>query len=260
MFFFSFQLLGGNVSQTSSTLLTSQHNAPSPLSGTNENSLSPSGGSSSSSSSSISSSGGGTANGPLSPGAMSQTSTHNAGSAAPITTTAANTLSNCPEGPIASASMLAAAAAAAAAAGSSSNHTSAGSGGSCCENGRPIMTDPVSGQTVCSCQYDSARLALSNYSRMPSGSVGVYGTAYPSTEQNPYPSISVDSSAFYTPLVSLRTHLQNKYLKQRQYAFSICTYVCKRPYAFMHYKCLVTVKLLIGLVSLKTTAYLRACT
>lgn len=74
---------------------------------------------------------------------------------------------------------------------------------SCCENGRPIMTDPVSGQTVCSCQYDSARLALSGYSRIPTGGVGVYGAPYPSTDQNPYPSIGVDSSAFYSPLVSL---------------------------------------------------------
>lgn len=82
---------------------------------------------------------------------------------------------------------------------------SAGSaGGSCCENGRPIMTDPVSGQTVCSCQYDSARLALSSYSRLPAASVGVYGTPYPSTEQNPYQSIGVDSSAFYSPLVSFK--------------------------------------------------------
>ncbi|EDV51587.2 homeobox protein araucan isoform X2 [Drosophila erecta] len=75
-----------------------------------------------------------------------------------------------------------------------------GVGGSCCENGRPIMTDPVSGQTVCSCQYDSARLALSSYSRLPAASVGVYGTPYPSTDQNPYQSIGVDSSAFYSPL------------------------------------------------------------
>lgn len=77
----------------------------------------------------------------------------------------------------------------------------------CCENGRPIMTDPVSGQTVCSCQYDSARLALSaGYaSRIPSSAagVGVYGTPYPSNDQNPYPSIGVDSSAFYSPLVSI---------------------------------------------------------
>ncbi|XP_046807990.1 homeobox protein araucan-like isoform X2 [Lucilia cuprina] len=77
---------------------------------------------------------------------------------------------------------------------------SAGGSGSCCENGRPIMTDPVSGQTVCSCQYDSARLALSSYSRLPAASVGVYGTPYPSTDQNPYQSIGVDSSAFYSPL------------------------------------------------------------
>lgn len=73
---------------------------------------------------------------------------------------------------------------------------------SCCENGRPIMTDPVSGQTVCSCQYDSARLALSGYSRIPAAGVSVYGAPYPSTDQNPYPSIGVDSSAFYSPLVS----------------------------------------------------------
>lgn len=73
---------------------------------------------------------------------------------------------------------------------------------SCCENGRPIMTDPVSGQTVCSCQYDSARLALS-YPRLSTSGVGVYGTPYPSTDQNPYPSIGVDSSAFYSPLVSM---------------------------------------------------------
>lgn len=73
---------------------------------------------------------------------------------------------------------------------------------SCCENGRPIMTDPVSGQTVCSCQYDSARLALSGYSRIPTAGVSVYGAPYPSTDQNPYPSIGVDSSAFYSPLVS----------------------------------------------------------
>lgn len=78
---------------------------------------------------------------------------------------------------------------------------------SCCENGRPIMTDPVSGQTVCSCQYDSARLALSGYSRIPAAGVSVYGAPYPSTDQNPYPSIGVDSSAFYSPLVSLHTFI-----------------------------------------------------
>lgn len=91
---------------------------------------------------------------------------------------------------------------------------------SCCENGRPIMTDPVSGQTVCSCQYDSARLALSSYSRIPTGSVGVYGTPYPSTEQNPYPSIGVDSSAFYSPLVSTTDYFYRNRIE-------ICTLISK---------------------------------
>lgn len=68
----------------------------------------------------------------------------------------------------------------------------------CCESGRPLVTDPVTGQSVCSCQYDSARLAALQYPR----GVGVYGTPYPSTDQNPYPSIGVESSAFYSPLVS----------------------------------------------------------
>lgn len=116
---------------------------------------------------------GGAQPGALSPGALSQTS-QNAG-----TTTAS--LSN----------------------GALGNGGAANSTSTCCENGRPIMTDPVSGQTVCSCQYDSARLALSSYSRLPSASV--YGSPYPSTDQNPYPSIGVDSSAFYSPLVSIKT-------------------------------------------------------
>ncbi|XP_017483299.1 PREDICTED: homeobox protein araucan-like, partial [Rhagoletis zephyria] len=83
----------------------------------------------------------------------------------------------------------------------------------CCDNGRPVMTDPMTGQTVCSCQYDPTRLALSSYARMQSAAavaasaagaqtptVGVYGTPYPSNEQNPYPSISVDSGPFYSSL------------------------------------------------------------
>lgn len=73
-------------------------------------------------------------------------------------------------------------------------------GSPCCEGGRSMLTDPVSGQTVCSCQYDTtARLALSSYPRPP-----VYSAHYPSTDQNPYPSI--DSSAFYSPLVSLELY------------------------------------------------------
>nr|QPG02362.1 caupolican [Parhyale hawaiensis] len=84
-----------------------------------------------------------------------------------------------------------------------SGGTTASSGTGCCEGGRTIMTDPGSGQPICSCQYD--RLALGSYSRLGSGlgaSGGVYGSTYPSSEQSPYPSIGVDSSAFYSPLGS----------------------------------------------------------
>lgn len=70
------------------------------------------------------------------------------------------------------------------------------------------MTDPATGQPICSCQYD--RLALGSYSRLGSGlgaSGAVYGSTYPPTEQSPYPSIGVDSSAFYSPLVSTKNTL-----------------------------------------------------
>ncbi|XP_037950506.1 homeobox protein araucan-like [Teleopsis dalmanni] len=179
-------LLGG-VGQTTtaaSSIPTTVNNgsAPSPLSGANDASLSPSGGSATT---------GATTNGPLSPGAISQTS-NNAGSVSAVVNSAAVGVSMNESQSEAALSGSAAGIAGAVNAGIGST--------TCCENGRPIMTDPVSGQTVCSCQYDSARLALSSYSRMPAASVGVYGTPYPSTEQNPYPSIGVDSSAFYSPL------------------------------------------------------------
>ncbi|KFB48386.1 AGAP005010-PA-like protein [Anopheles sinensis] len=140
---------------------TTTASSQSPISATNAPSLSPGGSAT------------GAPSGALSPGAVSQTSQNNA--------------------PLSGGGL----------GGGGGGGGGVGGGGpatSCCENGRPIMTDPVSGQTVCSCQYDSARLALSGYSRIPTGSVGVYGTPYPSTEQNPYPSIGVDSSAFYSPL------------------------------------------------------------
>lgn len=70
---------------------------------------------------------------------------------------------------------------------------------SCCENGRPIMTDPHTGQTVCSCQYGSG--LLSAYSRVPSLTDSVY-SAGPYGSQS-YMPLGTDPSAFYSPLVSL---------------------------------------------------------
>lgn len=171
-FFISLQLLVGGGQTT-----TAAASAQSPISGANAPSISPSGGS-----------GTGVPVGALSPGGISQTS--NAAAPGGGGGGAGSGGGNGSAG------------------GGSSVGTVGNSGGtSCCENGRPIMTDPVSGQTVCSCQYDSARLALSSYSRIQTAGVGVYGTPYPSTDQNPYPSIGVDSSAFYSPLVSIRSFM-----------------------------------------------------
>ncbi|XP_001353412.3 homeobox protein caupolican [Drosophila pseudoobscura] len=158
----------------------SGHGGGSPLSGTNEASLSPSGGSTTT----------GLTTGPLSPGAVSQSS-NNAG---PKVISTSPTVGDAAAGSDVAGGSVSAA----------DLQGRRSEGMSCCENGRPIITDPVSGQTVCSCQYDPARLAIGGYSRMalPSAGVGVgvYGGPYPSNEQNPYPSIGVDNSAFYAPL------------------------------------------------------------
>lgn len=66
----------------------------------------------------------------------------------------------------------------------------------CCEGGRPLVTDPLTGASVCSCQYDPTRLSLSSYPRLTAYPGSPYA---PPTEQNPYPTL--DSSAFYSPLV-----------------------------------------------------------
>ncbi|KAJ8665147.1 hypothetical protein QAD02_006809 [Eretmocerus hayati] len=126
--------------------------------------------------------------GPLSPGALSPSST------ATTVTTAATSAGGGASTPVGATSATVSATVAA----------SAGPTG-CCENGRPMMTDPVTGQSVCSCQYDSAaRLALGAYPRLtaPGGpSYSTYpGSAPSGPEQSPYPSIGMDSSAFYSPL------------------------------------------------------------
>ncbi|KAK3086575.1 hypothetical protein FSP39_020474 [Pinctada imbricata] len=77
---------------------------------------------------------------------------------------------------------------------SSSIPTSSGSR-ACCENGRPIMTDPHTGQTVCSCQYNPALLG---YARVPGIPEGLYGAGpYGAQGLVPFPS---EGSAFYSPL------------------------------------------------------------
>lgn len=74
---------------------------------------------------------------------------------------------------------------------------------SCCENGRPIITDPHTGQSVCSCQYGSG--LLSAYSRVSGLGESMYTSPHYPTQG--YMPLNTDSSAFYSPLVSLFCYL-----------------------------------------------------
>jgi len=67
------------------------------------------------------------------------------------------------------------------------------------------MTDPVTGQLMGDC--DPSRLAaLTGYPRLGGGMAGLgasmYNAAYPSTDQNPYPSIAMENSPFYGSLAN----------------------------------------------------------
>ncbi|XP_035790265.1 homeobox protein araucan-like [Anopheles albimanus] len=82
-----------------------------------------------------------------------------------------------------------------------SGPTPGGGGGRCCDTGRPIFTDPISGQTVCSCQYD-----LINYQRLASAGIAgpggvplsMYSAPYsPETMAAYFPAIGADQAPFY---------------------------------------------------------------
>lgn len=77
------------------------------------------------------------------------------------------------------------------------------------------MPDAMSGSGQLLADCDPARLAALSYPRLGAGGLGSMYTAaaaasYPSTDQNPYPSIAMENS-FYGPLVSLQlsVHLFN---------------------------------------------------
>ena len=80
---------------------------------------------------------------------------------------------------------------------------------SCCETGRPVATDPVTGQAICSCQYEPGAAgrpgALGGYPRLAAGSSSIsHSAAYAGGEQAPYPSIGVDGS-YFAAFVSIST-------------------------------------------------------
>lgn len=69
--------------------------------------------------------------------------------------------------------------------------------GRCCDTGRPLFTDPLTGQTVCSCQYD-----LLSYQRLAGASslpaLSVYSAPYPEGMAAYFPALGADQPAFYT--------------------------------------------------------------
>ncbi|KAG7187623.1 hypothetical protein KM043_016684 [Ampulex compressa] len=78
--------------------------------------------------------------------------------------------------------------------------------GRCCDTGRPIFTDPLTGQTVCSCQYE----LLGGYQRLgglPTAALSMYSAPYAaaavaaaSEGMAPYfPSLGAEQAPFYTP-------------------------------------------------------------
>ncbi|XP_055892422.1 homeobox protein caupolican-like [Biomphalaria glabrata] len=88
----------------------------------------------------------------------------------------------------------------------------------CCENGRPILTDPHTGQTVCSCQYPPG---LVSYPRaaLPPGLESVYSaSAYAAAVSQGYVALGAEGSAFYSPLGSSPYDLKESAEAWRQLA------------------------------------------
>ncbi len=94
-----------------------------------------------------------------------------------------------------------------------------GLGSPCCDSGRPVLTDPATGQTICSCQYPASLLAASSaYSRMavaaaatapPAPSAGLAASAesvyghYAASAAQSLAQLGGDATTLYPTLVSL---------------------------------------------------------
>lgn len=72
----------------------------------------------------------------------------------------------------------------------------------CCDTGRRIFQDPITGQTVCSCQYE-----FLNYQRLASGPLSMYSAPYSDAATAAgmaayFPALAADQQPFYTNAVS----------------------------------------------------------
>ncbi|XP_059482929.1 homeobox protein caupolican [Neocloeon triangulifer] len=71
--------------------------------------------------------------------------------------------------------------------------------GRCCDSGRPLFTDPITGQSVCSCQYDP-QTHLLNYQRLATAGLPLSMYSAPYSEQMAayFPSLgAADQPPFY---------------------------------------------------------------
>ncbi|XP_058793101.1 iroquois-class homeodomain protein IRX-6 isoform X2 [Phymastichus coffea] len=84
--------------------------------------------------------------------------------------------------------------------------SSAAAAGRCCDTGRPIFTDPITGQTVCSCQYE----LLGGYQRLgalPTAALSMYSAPYAAAAAAAasegmaayFPGLGAEQAPFYTP-------------------------------------------------------------
>lgn len=81
--------------------------------------------------------------------------------------------------------------------------------GRCCDSGRPLFTDPISGQSVCTCQYDP-QTHLLNYQRLATAGLplSMYSAPYGEQMAAYFPSLgSADQPPFYATGVSHLTHI-----------------------------------------------------
>ncbi|XP_076325196.1 Iroquois homeobox protein 5a-like [Tachypleus tridentatus] len=79
-------------------------------------------------------------------------------------------------------------------------HSNPTAGQPCCESGRPVLSDPLTGQTLCSCQYDAQLLS---YQRLTATGLplNIYGTAAAAAYSGDQPIIPLtpDQTTFYAP-------------------------------------------------------------
>uniref|UniRef100_A0ABD2W2V8 Homeobox domain-containing protein n=1 Tax=Trichogramma kaykai TaxID=54128 RepID=A0ABD2W2V8_9HYME len=83
-------------------------------------------------------------------------------------------------------------------------NSAAGSAGSgrCCETGRTIFTDPLSGQTVCSCQYELFSGSYQRLGAIPTAALSMYTTPYAAAAAEGmaayFPGLGAEQAPFYS--------------------------------------------------------------